>query len=1127
MPIKRQTYRLDQIDDWQGPVQQSGPTRDAAAQRVRDRLAGMSPTERVLSELTERPPTPRAAFPLRENAQTSRPMPPTAGQMFLDAGLGALEAFDQPPTGMRAGMPYTTPLRLLSASAAVPSALAARAYDASSGGSVMADAPVVDPLRPAEEQSMFSPAIAQRGGGRGAQALGLVADIFTPDLTDFATGGLPLAAMAGGLKRVNTGRTLVNGLYSRLDEAAAMIPTKGVPATGVLNWLKKAPEGISLEEVAYRKLPEWLESQGTKTVTPEMLAAHLRENPAPFPQVKTLGEAPVENRWGVFQGDNMFGSYDTQAAANAAVSHAPDRLSVREVPVRIQRDGSAKFSRYQVPGGKNYRETLLTLPPKQKTMSFEEFVSQQEPGGVERSPGSRIRYSTYLNALENQYLASHYPDDPNLLVHTRANERTLPSGEPGRFIEEVQSDWHQQGLKKGYRGRFGLSQAEKDELTDLNQLPDKVRTPDQTSRLDALFTKAQAGVPDAPFKENWPDLGLKQQLIETANDPNAKWLGFTGGKTQADRYDLSKTVSKIEYIPPEGSLAENPNGYRPGVLRAYDHNGDRVINKVADPSELPDLIGKEASEKLLQTEARTDRIEGRYTRPQHGLSGLDLQVGGEGMTAFYDQKLPKRLEKLVKPFGGTVETTGLGSGSRSLPDIDENGVFLQPAWMSRLTPEMKAAMRERGFPLMSLAGPVAAQGIPDDPNSETDDYARLALNMGSMAALGMAAKGMARGSAPDGGSLAELTSKRMSAAEAEAAGYWHPIGDGKKLNMPPSQMRYERWADPDIASRMPDQKVMRLADLEGSALVPAIGDRSMAGHTLTSVGGTELPTPVKLEGGPGFMRTQDAFGAAWASEKGKITGIGNKVRTASKASLDAGGTGEVYLVYFPGTHGTTDYSTMMSDALLEQIKGGTFTKKAVQEFDAYVRNLRPEWLGLMHPKARTQLNTTTGELRHAFADAVELKSMQEMGFPDIAQTRAAITEPDLLDVPTYHGGYAVAKADPSGRAIANPVAPHTTYNTQLAGSYAGALEKNIPFREMFSDFVDARRAKGQPSRGDDYAFLRATPFQVVTSEWVKKNSGKLQSMGMVAVPVAAGAAAMQSDKPKNGRKTYRLDQIDR
>ena len=54
-----------------------------------------------------------------------------------------------------------------------------------------------------------------------------------------------------------------------------MIPKKGVPASGVLNWLKKAPEGISTEEVVYRKLPEFLASQGNQVVTPEALAAHL------------------------------------------------------------------------------------------------------------------------------------------------------------------------------------------------------------------------------------------------------------------------------------------------------------------------------------------------------------------------------------------------------------------------------------------------------------------------------------------------------------------------------------------------------------------------------------------------------------------------------------------------------------------------------------------------------------------------------------------------------------------------------------------------------------------------------------------------------------------------------------
>ena len=215
LPVKRGGSEVAQTmgtlaDLFVGPeLGSGGPTRDAAAQRVRDRFAAMSPTERVLSGLTERPPTPRAVIPLRENAQTERPMPLTVGQMVVNAGLGALEALDQPPSKMPAGAPYTTPLRLLTASAAVPSALAGVAYDASGQGSVMADAPVVDPLQPADKQSTFSKAIAERGGGKGAQALGFLADLLTPDFTDVLTGGVPLTAMAGGLKNVNTGRKLL------------------------------------------------------------------------------------------------------------------------------------------------------------------------------------------------------------------------------------------------------------------------------------------------------------------------------------------------------------------------------------------------------------------------------------------------------------------------------------------------------------------------------------------------------------------------------------------------------------------------------------------------------------------------------------------------------------------------------------------------------------------------------------------------------------------------------------------------------------------------------------------------------------------------------------------------------
>ena len=196
-------------------------------------------------------------------------------------------------------------------------------------------------------------------------------------------------------------------------------------------------------------------------------------------------------------------------------------------------------------------------------------------------------------------------------------------------------------------------------------------------------------VPDLPFKENWPDLGLKQQLIEAANDPKAEWLGFTGGKTQADRYDLSKQISEVNYYD--------------GHLNAKDLDGNQVFDRDVAPDALADVIGKDAAEKLLG-------------QPKQGLSGvqslrgLDLQVGGEGMTAFYDQKLPKRLEKIVKPFGGTVEPVALtpnrmakvGSG----PVVDEPNA----SWLSRLTPEMKAAI-QRGVPLMSIVAAALSAGL--------------------------------------------------------------------------------------------------------------------------------------------------------------------------------------------------------------------------------------------------------------------------------------------------------------------------------------------------------------------------------------------------------------------------------
>ena len=61
------------------------------------------------------------------------------------------------------------------------------------------------------------------------------------------------------------------------------------------------------------------------------------------------------------------------------------------------------------------------------------------------------------------FQSSHF-DQPNILAHVRYNERTDADGNRVLFIEEIQSDWHQEGRKRGYQGLSPSEQARKAEL---------------------------------------------------------------------------------------------------------------------------------------------------------------------------------------------------------------------------------------------------------------------------------------------------------------------------------------------------------------------------------------------------------------------------------------------------------------------------------------------------------------------------------------------------------------------------------------------------------------------------------------------------------------------------------------
>lgn len=315
---------------------------------------------------------------------------------------------------------------------------------------------------------------------------------------------------------------------------------------------------------------------------------------------------------------------------------------------------------------------------------------------------------------------------------------------------------------------------------------------------------------------------------------------------------------------------------------------------------------------------------------------------------------------------------------------------------------------------------------------------------------------------------------RMSAAEAQAAGYWHPIGAGKKLPIPISQMSAER----EPVRGLMDRIIANPESMYGNAIIPLTGDRSIAGQNLLGIGGTRFENPVYLEGGYDFMRTHSPEGTVWASEAGRSRAIQNRI---DKAAQDFGG--DVFGVYSAMGPESMNFNVMMADSLLEQMKAGKLTKKSIGAFDKEVRKIRPEWKGVMSPEARQQLDVN-GALRQAFVDRMQLDEFQNAGFPNIGYTRYAITDPRLLDEPMYSSGLAISKMAPGSELVTNPVTPHKTYNTQLRGEYVGGLNQSVPMSVMYPSWFNERRAMGAPISGDVRSFDLAKPIQQTNQEWL-------------------------------------------
>jgi hypothetical protein len=542
------------------------------------------------------------------------------------------------------------------------------------------------------------------------------------------------------------------GFYSATEQAALNLGRNKGTGQSFINDLMKAPD-VKKEELQFTGLDEFLRDK--PNVTKQEVQDFLANNRVDVQEVR-LGEAAAEDPMGIAKRKEIFDKYEPQIQALYKDMDSYGYDTPREVlqstdnrlrKLQEMRDAEAnayyvipestptRYQKYQLAGGENYREILLTLPAASddalkahRAAKSEALVNREKAHNLLNTQGytpTAKDYEAYNLAdaewnriqkipapTQSNYLSSHF-DEPNILAHMRVNDRVDADGKKMLLVEEIQSDWHQAGREKGYQNKSGVygEKVTPEEYKRGVELQNQQRnqseplTASEQAELSNIMTRHEASivgarVPDAPFKDTWYQLALKR-LTKYAADNGYERIGLTTGRQQAERFDLSKQISKIMWDKETGRLTaydKNVTGRRSDGRTVIDESG-------VTEEKLSDYIGKEAAQKLIK---ETPDEEGTRF-----LSGLDLQVGGEGMKKYYDEIYPKFLDKYGKKYGASVGETKVNTVMERADNSMIPQMGQEPVRYLDITPQMKEGT-SKGQPLFAATPLLPATSLLDE-----------------------------------------------------------------------------------------------------------------------------------------------------------------------------------------------------------------------------------------------------------------------------------------------------------------------------------------------------------------------------------------------------------------------------
>lgn len=396
---------------------------------------------------------------------------------------------------------------------------------------------------------------------------------------------------------------------------------------------------------------------------------------------------------------------------------------------------TTQYRDFTLPGGGNYREILITLPQDGVDLynklgiettaaeqAYRDRVREGFPGPLTAEQNvelealekvalqKRAEFEKARDIATSGFESSHFAER-DIVVHLRTTDRAAPDGQKVMFLEEMQSDWHQAGRKKGYQTPEVPDITEPPEGAKFEQDTDdglwKPLMPDgrwvggkftteslaREGLVHYINSLKKTGVPQGPWSKTWHEMAFRRAMrraIEGGYDA----IAWTTGAQQSKRYNLGEYVNQIRVHRTESGryvLIAHPIGGQAGA---------RLNLGPFDAAELRRHIGDDLAGQAIEQSAAG----------QPWIYDATTKMNDSGMTGFYDQILPAYAEKFGKKWGmkvedGTIQTTThhpeARFGTQDFPEFEIGGATVHTM---RLTPEARDSILKEGISLWQRGG---------------------------------------------------------------------------------------------------------------------------------------------------------------------------------------------------------------------------------------------------------------------------------------------------------------------------------------------------------------------------------------------------------------------------------------